>query len=105
MTIWRMTTIGLMLGGVGALHAAPAPKTASDVPGIQLTWEDCVRMATKENPDLQASREAVLNSDAVRMGAYSALYPQISVSFGDTRSYQGAGLFSSSNYSTSYSEQ
>src|SRR5471032_1750962 len=105
MTIWRMTTIGLMLGGVGALHAAPAPKTASETPGIVLTWEDCVRMATKENPDLQASREAVLNSDAVRMGAYSALYPQISVSFGDARAFQAVNLIASHNYSTSYGEQ
>jgi outer membrane protein TolC len=62
-------------------------------------------MATRENPDLQASREAVLNSDAVRMGAYSALYPQISASFSDTRNYQGANLYSPNNYWTSYGEQ
>ena len=105
MIIWRMAAIGLMMGGVCALHADPAPETASEAPGTQLTWEDCVRLATKQNPDLQASREAVLNSDAVRMGAYSALYPQITASFGDTRSYQGANLFSPSNYSTAYSEQ
>lgn len=86
------------------MHAEPAP-SGSDVPGAQLTWEDCVRMATRQNPDLQASREAVLNSDAVRMGAYSALYPQISASFGDTRGYTGANLTSPSNYSTSYGEQ
>ncbi len=47
----------------------------------------------------------MLNSDAVRMGAYSALYPQISLSFGDTRSFSNGGLFSPSNYATSYSEQ
>jgi outer membrane protein len=80
----------------------PSP---AEVPGTQLTWEDCVRLATKENPDLQASREAVINSDAVRMGAYSALYPQISLSFGDTRSYQGANLYEPYVYSTSYAEQ
>ena len=100
-----MAVVGLMLGGVCAIHADSVPETASDVPGTQLTWADCVRLATKQNPDLQASREAVLNSDAVRMGAYSALYPQISASFGDTRSYQGANLYSPNNYSTSYSEQ
>ena len=99
------------MGGVCGLHADPAPQPASgpssvsDVPGTQLTWEDCVRLATRENPDLQASREAVLNSDAVRMGAYSALYPQISASVGDTRAYQGANLYSPYVYSTSYSEQ
>jgi outer membrane protein len=103
MTIWRTTL--LMMAGAGILHGEPAPSSVSDVPGTQLTWEECVRQATKQNPDLQASREAVLNSDAVRMGAYSALYPQISASFGDTRGYQGANLSSPSNYSTSYGEQ
>jgi outer membrane protein TolC len=105
MMIWRMAAVGLMMGGVCALHADPVPETASDVPVTQLRWEDCVRLATRQNPDLQASREAVLNSDAVRMGAYSALYPQISASFSDTRAYRGANLTSPSNYSTAYGEQ
>jgi len=93
------------LEGRCALHADPLPNTASDTPGIALTWEDCVRLATKENPDLQASREAILNSDAVRMGAYSALYPQISASYSDSRNYQGANLFAPHNYATAYGEQ
>ncbi|HEV3270978.1 MAG TPA: TolC family protein [Candidatus Methylacidiphilales bacterium] len=105
MMTWRMAAVGMMMGGACALHADPAPETAPAVPGTQLTWEDCVRLATRENPDLQASREAVLNSDAVHMGAYSALYPQITASFGDTRGYQGANLYSPYVYSTSYSEQ
>jgi len=102
-----MAVIGLALGmdGLGTLQADPSPLTPAKTSGITLTWEDCVRLATKENPDLQASREAVLNSDAVRMGAYSALYPQISASFGDGRSYQGANLYAPHNYSTSYAEQ
>jgi len=101
----------MAMGAVCALHAdpdlapAPAPAPAADVPGTQLTWQDCVRMAIKENPDLQSSREAVLNSDAVRMGAYSALYPQISLSYGDTRGYSVAGLNAPHVYSTSYGEQ
>lgn len=100
-----MAVVGLMMVGMYTLHADAAPETASDVPGTQLTWEDCVRLAIRQNPDLQASREAVLNSDAVRMGAYSALYPQISVSFGNSRSYGTANLFSPYVYSTSYAEQ
>jgi outer membrane protein TolC len=101
-----MAVVGLMMGRMCALHADPTPGTAtSDVPGTQLTWEDCVRLAIRENPDLQASREAILNSDAVRMGAYSALYPQISLSFGDSRSDATANLFSPYVYSTSYAEQ
>ena len=106
MIIWRAVAIGLVMGGVCAIHAEPAaPASVSNEQGTQLRWEDCVRLATKQNPDLQASREAVLNSDAVRMGAYSALYPQISASFSNTRSYQGANLVAPSNYSTSYNEQ
>jgi outer membrane protein len=105
MMMWRMAAAGLLVGGVCPLPAAPVPPTNPGVPGTQLTWEDCVRLAISENPDLQSSREAVINSDAVRMGAYSALYPQISLSFGDTRNYQGANLEAPSNYSTSYAEQ
>jgi outer membrane protein len=104
---WRTAATALLMGGSCLLHAypAPPPAPATGVPGTQLTWEECVRLAIRENPDLQASREAVLNSDAVRMGAYSALYPQISVSFGDTRGDQLANLYSPYVYSTSYSEQ
>jgi outer membrane protein TolC len=40
-----------------------------------------------------------------RRGAYSQLYPQISLSFGDSRSYAGANLVAPNNYSTSFSEQ
>ena len=106
MLIWRLAVVGLILGGA-ALHADPAADTsaAPAAQGTKLNWEDCVRLAIKQNPDLQASREAILNSDAVRMGAYSALYPQISASFGDSRSYQGANLTTPYIYSTAYSEQ
>ncbi|MEJ0000974.1 MAG: TolC family protein [Verrucomicrobiota bacterium] len=83
----------------------PAQDPEAETPGVSLTWEDCVRLATRLNPDLQASREAVLNSDAVHMGAYSALYPQITASFSDARTYASANLFSPVVYSTSYSEQ
>ena len=83
--MWRILIVGLLLGGGNVLLGDPAPTTGAEIPGTQLTWEDCVRMATRENPDLQASREAVLNTDAVHRGAYSALYPQISASFSDTR--------------------
>jgi outer membrane protein len=105
MTIWSIVATGLAFGmaGMGFLPADSIP--AVDTPGIALTWADCVRLAIQQNPDLQASREAVLNSDAVRMGAYSALYPQISASFGDTRNYTGATLYSPYVYSTAYAEQ
>jgi outer membrane protein TolC len=75
------------------------------MPATTLTWQDCVRLATGLNPDLQASREAVLNSDAVHMGAYSALYPQISASYSDVRTYAGANLYSPHSYVTAYEEE
>lgn len=84
---------------------APDPTTFPEPGGTELTWEKCVHLTIEHNPDLQSSREAVLNSDAVRMGAYSALYPQITVSFNDTRSFNNGGLSAPSNYSTSYSEE
>ena len=107
MIIWRTVALGLWLAMEGALvlHGDPATDVPDEKPATILTWEDCVRLATKENPDLQASREAVLNSDAVRMGAYSTLYPQISASFGDTRAYAAANLYAPVVYSTAYSEQ
>ncbi len=73
-----------------------------NVPGTQLTWEDCVRLTVENNPDLQASREAVLNTDAVHRGAYAALYPQISASLTDTRTYDGPYLKAPKDYSTAY---
>jgi outer membrane protein TolC len=107
MTIWRIAAIALMaeLGAMCAAHADPAPDVPDEKPASILNWDDCVRLATKNNPDLQASREAVLNSDAVRMGAYSALYPQITASYGQSRAYQSANLFAPVNYSNSYREQ
>jgi outer membrane protein len=94
-----------MIAWGGVLHADPAPDDPSETPATVLTWTDCIRLATHENPDLQASRESILNSDAVRMGAYSALYPQISASFTDTRAYAGANLFAPVVYSSAYAEQ
>jgi len=112
--IFLRLMVVLLVVGMGmarALEAATVttPATATPVEGqgqgTRLTWEECVRLATAHNPDLEGSREGVLNSDAVRMGAYSTLYPQITASFGDTRSYTGHTLSAPSNYSTAYGAQ
>jgi outer membrane protein len=101
---WRATAISLTLTtSLLADDAAFIPAAADS--GTMITWQDCVQLAVKENPDLQASREVVINSDAVRMGAYSALYPQISASFSDARSYEGANLIAPYVYATAYGEQ
>jgi outer membrane protein TolC len=97
--IW---TLGL---GATSLPADPAPDQETETPATVLTWGDCVRLATELNPDLQSAREQVLNSDAVHLGAYSALYPQITASFSDTRDFAGANLYSPHSYATAYEEQ
>ena len=71
----------------------------------RLTWEDCIRIALAHNPDLEVFRDNVLNSDAVRRGAYSLLYPQISLSASATRSYTGPGLYAPSSYANEFGEQ
>jgi outer membrane protein len=81
------------------------PPEASQKPRTRLTWPECIQIALAHNPDLEVFRDDVLNSDAVHRGAYSLLYPQISLSAGATRSYTGPGLYSPSNYSNEFNEQ
>ncbi|HEX4141829.1 MAG TPA: TolC family protein [Candidatus Methylacidiphilales bacterium] len=102
-----MTAMALTLscGGLLSLTADPAQDPEEEIPATTLTWTDCVRLATQYNPDLQSAREQVLNSDAVHMGAYSALYPQISLSYNESRSYASANLYASHSYATAYGEQ
>ncbi len=83
---------------------APAETTAAQ-PKTKLTWETCVRLALAHNPDLEVFRDNVLNSDAVRRGAYSLLYPQISLTFNGTRTYTGPGLYAGSNYANEFGGQ
>jgi len=111
MTFLRATAaLFIVVTGLArALDATNAPSAVPPVPppegGTHLTWVECVQLAVAHNPDLEVARQGIINSDAVRMGAYSALYPQISASFGDTRSYTGHTLTSPSNYSTAYGAQ
>ena len=106
----------------GADHPATAPRTPdanavspltiepppSSSPGTVLTWADCVRLAADHNPDLEASRNEVLNADAIRKASYANLYPQISASLGGGRSYRevkNPGMPSGSDYSNNFSAQ
>lgn len=124
--------VAVIMAAYGPLHAAPAPSVpdavsvpaakvapgaapdaspsiipaaSTEKPKTRLTWEQCVRIALAHNPDLEVFRDNVLNSDAVRRGAYSLLYPQISLSFSATRNYSGPGFGAPSNYSNEFSEQ
>jgi outer membrane protein TolC len=81
------------------------PAINAEKPRTRLTWEQCIRIALAHNPDLEVFRDNVLNSDAVRRGAYAQLYPQISLSASATRSYTGPGLYAPSSYANEFSEQ
>jgi outer membrane protein len=94
--IWADDDASVLMASV---VAAPVP------PKTRLTWEQCVRLALAHNPDLEVFRDNVLNSDAVRRGAYSLLYPQIALTFSGTRTYTGPGLAAPSNYANEFSEQ
>jgi outer membrane protein len=88
-----------------ATGTIPAADALPPTPRTRLTWEDCIRIALAHNPDLQVFRDNVLNSDAVRRGAYALLYPQISVSLGATRSYTGPYLGAPESYANEYTGQ
>jgi outer membrane protein TolC len=87
------------------LDTTAIPAADTEPPKTRLTWEQCVRIALAHNPDLEVFRDNVLNSDAVRRGAYSQLYPQISLSFGATRSYVGPALGAPSSYANEFTGQ
>ena len=101
--------------GISATSSQTVPPADASTPGLppaetapaktKLTWEQCVRIALAHNPDLQVFRDDVLNSDAVRRGAYALLYPQISVSLGATRSYTGPYLGAPESYANEYTGQ
>lgn len=99
---------------IGCLFISMTLSTAlayseTETPPHTLTWEECVQLAALNNPDLQASFRNVERTDASRKGAYSTLFPQISASYGATRSYSGSsssgGLTSPSQYSNAYEAQ
>lgn len=59
---------------------------AADKPE-ELSWMQCVKEASLNNPGIEASLRGVQNSEALRKGAYSMLFPQISATTEATRSY------------------
>lgn len=59
-----------------------------------LSWEDCVREAAKNHPDLISARESVKSSQADRTIAASVLFPQVSADFNASRSDSSGGASS-----------
>ena len=66
-----------------------------------LSWQDCIREAAKNNPDLISAVESVKQSEAGKKITASALYPQInsSVSASTARSDNGTSSSTADNYS------
>jgi outer membrane protein TolC len=54
--------------------------TVSLAAGEDLTWEDCIREASKNHPDLIAASEEIKQSEAGKSITASALFPQVDAS-------------------------
>jgi outer membrane protein TolC len=78
------------------------------MPGYQvraeeiLTWEDCVKEAAKNHPDLISATEVVKGSEAAQSISASGQYPQVDASLSGTVT-KATGRASSESYSASLS--
>ncbi|MDR1146278.1 MAG: TolC family protein [Verrucomicrobiales bacterium] len=77
---------------------------ADVAPATTLTWETCVELATRHNPQLEAAVSNVLNADAARLGAYSNFWPQIRANIGGNRGWNDRGA-AGTDYTNSFSAQ
>ena len=64
------------------LWALGAPVCAEN-----LTWGECVKEATLNNPGLAAAQQEIQRTEAVRKGAYSTFLPQVNATSGMSRSH------------------
>lgn len=72
---------------VAALMASGAVSGAEEI----FTWEDCVKEAAKNNPDLVSAKESVNSAAADKSITASGLFPQISADAGVSKSKSGSG--------------
>ncbi|MFA5389622.1 MAG: TolC family protein [Candidatus Omnitrophota bacterium] len=75
----KLTTFALII--LYIFCAAPAVSRAEET----LTWQDCVREAAKNHPDLISAEQSVKQSAADRDIAMSGLFPQVDASAGASR--------------------
>ena len=69
-----------------------------------LTWEDCISEALKNNPDLIAAKEEVIQSRADKNASISGVLPQISSQLSGKKS-KTAGSSETNTYSYNVSGQ
>ena len=62
-----------------------------------ISWEDCVKEARANNPDLVASRERLIQTRMSKVSARSGLLPQVNASLSTDRS-KGSGMETSASY-------
>lgn len=64
--------------GVCSLGAALAAIAGAE-PARVLTWQDCVRLAAEQNPDLLSALKDLQSSRAAYYGSYNGILPQLSL--------------------------
>jgi outer membrane protein TolC len=69
---------------LGALSLIALPAGAADQP---LTWNDCVRLAARNNPDLLSALQALESDQATYKGSFNGILPHVSLtnSYSDSR--------------------
>lgn len=67
-----------------------------------MTWDDCVREAAKNHPDLVSAQMSVKSAQADKSIAASGLFPQVSTDLNASRSKSSGGSSGSSSAENSY---
>lgn len=107
-----MSKTGTFLYILFSLALLPGLSAAQelDTPGQALTWEDCVTIAARSNPDLFSAKRAVDATRAGYYGSFNSFLPKLSLtdSYNDSRNFGGSGgqstVFDDVNDTTSQSE-
>src|SRR5438876_1210564 len=66
-------------------------RAAAETPA--LTWQDCVRLAARGNPDLLSALRAMEASRAQYRGSYNGVLPQLSLSNSYTKNSSDSKLY------------
>jgi len=65
----------------------PAWNASADEKAEALTWMQCVKEASLNNPGIAASLKGLQNKEMLRKGAYSSYFPQVTATSSASRSY------------------